>query len=418
MSVILLYPETDIPEMSSNRPITAQEAGEAIFRHMPKLPAERRRLSQCVGRILRQEVVAERDNPPFDRVCMDGIAVSDAALAAGVRRFVVESTQAAGAPPLALQQADRAIEVMTGAMLPAHTNVIIPLEQYSLESNVATLTEQVNAEPFKNVQRRGEDGASGSLMLSPGTMMGAAEIAVAASAGLGHLLVGADPRFMIISTGDELIEPGEPIAEQQVRRSNAYAMVAALRARGFQQVANDHIVDDETKLRERLALHLATHDVLILSGGVSMGKFDLVPKVLQQLGVREIFHRVAQRPGKPLWFGVGPEGQAVFGLPGNPVSTLICLIRYVVTGLNAAAGATVRPPERLALNAPITFDLPMTLFMPVTVVADEWGRPWVKPKPTNTSGDHLSLLGTDGFIELPPGPRTYPKEFVANLYRW
>jgi molybdopterin molybdotransferase len=404
--------------MPPDQPISAQAAGEAIRLHMPHLSIEKRPLSQCTGRILRQEVVAERDNPPYDRVCMDGIAVNHDVLAAGVRSFVVEATQAAGAPPLSLQEAEHAIEVMTGAILPAHTNVIIPMEQYSLDHGVATLTEPVNGTPFRNVQRRGEDGASGSLMLKRGTRLGAAEVAVAASAGLAHLAVSTDPRFMIVSTGDELVEPGDPIAEHQVRRSNAYAMIAALRSRGFQQVANDHIVDDEAKLRERLALHLATHDVLILSGGVSMGKFDLVPRVLAQLDIRQVFHRVAQRPGKPMWFGIAPDGQAVFGLPGNPVSTLVCLVRYVIPALAAAAGAARTRQERLALNTALTFDLPMTLFMPVAVVADEWGRPWVNPKPTNTSGDHLSLLGTDGFIELPPGPRTYPKEFVANLYRW
>jgi molybdopterin molybdotransferase len=398
--------------------ISSQAADEAIRLHVQPLSAETRRLSQCMGRVLRQDVLAERDNPPFDRVCMDGIAVDHEVLARGATRFVVEATQQAGAPPLTLQQPECAIEIMTGAMLPAGTQVIIPLEQYTLANGVATLSGPVNSTAFKNVQRRGEDGASGSLMLKAGTSLGAAEIAVAASAGLGHLQVSAEPRFMIVSTGDELVEPGEPIAEHQVRRSNAYAMIAALKSRGFDQVGNDHIVDDEGKLRERLSLHLATHDVLILSGGVSMGKFDLVPKALAQLGVREIFHGVAQRPGKPMWFGRGPDGQAVFGLPGNPVSTLVCLIRYVVTAMSAAAGALPRSQEQLALNAPVSFELPMSLFMPVSVMADEWGRPWAKPKATNTSGDYLSLLGTEGFVELPPGPRTYPREFVANLYRW
>jgi molybdopterin molybdotransferase len=404
--------------MPSESPITAQAAEEAIRRHMPISSTETRRLSQCVGRILRQDVFAERDNPPFDRVCMDGIAVDQSSLASGARRFMVEGTQSAGAPPMSLQHAEHAIEVMTGAMLPHDTNVVIPLEQYTLDHAVATLTGEVDGTLFRNVQRRGEDGRAGSLMLKTGSLLGAPEIAVAASAGLAHLQVSADPTFMIISTGDELVEPGEAIAEQQVRRSNAYAMMATLRSRGFQRVGNDHVIDDAARLEERLSLHLATHDVLIVSGGVSMGKFDLVPKVLGQLGVREIFHRVAQRPGKPMWFGVGSEGQAVFGLPGNPVSTLVCLIRYVIPALTAAAGATRMPQERLALSAPVTFDLPMTLFMPVSTVPDEWGRPWVMPRPTNTSGDYLSLVGTDGFIELPPGPNTYPKEFVANVYRW
>jgi molybdopterin molybdotransferase len=398
--------------------ITPQAADEAIRGHMPQLSAELRPLSQCVGRILRQDVHAERDNPPFDRVCMDGVAIKDAAFQAGIRRFILQATQGAGAAPLRLQDGDYAIEIMTGAKMPHAADVIVPVEEYSLDGGIVTLSENVKISPYRHVQRRGEDGPLGSLMLKSGALLGPPEIAVAASAGLARLQVSAEPAFMIIATGDELVEPGEPIAEHQVRLSNVYAIVAALRSRGLQRIGHDHIADDETRLIERLGLHLATHDVLILSGGVSKGKFDLVPQVLEQLGVREVFHGVAQRPGKPMWFGVGPNGQSVFGLPGNPVSTLVCLIRFVIPALIAAAGAAKVSHERLALSAPVSSDLPLTLFMPVSVVPDQWGRVWAKPRPTNTSGDYISLVGTDGFVELPAGPNTYPKEFVANIYRW
>ena len=349
---------------------------------------------------------------------MDGIAVNGAALKRGLRHYPVQATQAAGAAPLTLADSGSAIEVMTGAILPHGTDLVIPVENYSLSNGIVTLGEDINITPYRNVQRRADDGVSGAIMLGCGVTLGAPEIAVAASAGLAHLWVSAEPAFMIISTGDELIEPGEPIAPHQVRSSNAYAMNATLRARGFQRIGTDHVRDSESLLHERLALHLATHDVVILSGGVSTGKFDLVPKVLRQLGVREVFHKVAQRPGKPMWFGIGPTGQVVFGLPGNPVSTLVCLIRYVIPALMSAAGAVGSPQERLALGSAVSFNLPLTLFMPVSTLPDEWGRLWLKPRPTNTSGDFISLIESDGFIELPPGPQTYPKEFVANLYRW
>jgi molybdopterin molybdotransferase len=171
-------------------------------------------------------------------------------------------------------------------------------------------------------------------------------------------------------------------------------------------------------MRERLALHLTTHEVVVLSGGVSMGKFDLVPKVLQQLGVQEVFHKIAQRPGRPMWFGIGPQGQAVFGLPGNPVSTLVCLIRYVIPAIAEAMGTKRAPQERLALAAPVTFQQPLAYFLPIAIEHDEWGRPWANPRRTQGSGDFLSLTGTDGFVELPPGPNTYPKGFVSTVYRW
>jgi len=234
-----------------------------------------------------------------------------------------------------------------------------------------------------------------------------------------RIRVSSQPMLAVISTGNELVEPGEPVLPHQVRRSNAYSIVTELRAQGFQRVADDHIVDDLTELKNRLKFHLETHDVLVLSGGVSMGKFDLVPKALDELGVRPVFHKVAQRPGRPMWFGVASSGAAVFALPGNPVSTLVCLRRYVVPALFASLGqAPLPPPEKMALSAPVTVTVPLTFFMPVRVELDDWGRPWAVPQPTSSSGDFTSLAGSDGFVELPPGPNTYAKGFIARLYRW
>ena len=193
-----------------------------------------------------------------------------------------------------------------------------------------------------NVHARGLDARAGEHLLGEGTRLGPPELAVLASAGLSHARVQAEPRIVIVTTGDELVEPGLPIEAWQVRRSNAHALRAALAGRGFARVAEDHLPDEPRQMRERLMRHLDTHDVLVLTGGVSMGRFDHVPAVLRELGVTEHLHRIAQRPGKPLWFGVSGRGQVVFGLPGNPVSALVCLLRYVVPGLLAASGATPR----------------------------------------------------------------------------
>ena len=393
-------------------------AQEAIDSRVTPLPAESRPLEQCIGQILRQDVYAERDNPPFDRVCMDGIAIASAVLSSGLRRFTIESIQAAGAPAIALSRAENAIEVMTGAMLPTGTDCIIPMEEYELLGDVVSLKTGVQGEPYRNVQRRGEDSHPGVPMLRAGTLLGAPEIAVVASAGLANVQVGRQPKFMVVSTGDELIEPGRPIEEHQVRRSNAYAIVAALRRRGFEHVNNDHILDNEGMLQDRLAQHLAERDVLILSGGVSKGKFDLVPKALKSLGVEEVFHQVAQRPGMPMWFGIGPGGQAVFGLPGNPVATLVCLIRYVVPAMSAAMGARSRAPELIALATPVKLNKTMAYFLPVSVQYDGLGHAVADPRPPNGPGDFLALTAADGFVELPPRAEPYPEGFVATLYRW
>ena len=404
--------------MQASPLITPRLAEEAINSRLTCLPIESLPLTQCVGGTLRENIYAERDAPPYDRVFMDGVAVDSEQLRRGLRRFRIQATQAAGSPALKLASGENAIEVMTGSVLPIAADCVIPVENYDIADGVVSLKSAVSATPYHNVHRRGSDSRQGTLLLKSGTLLRAPEIAVAASAGMARVRVSSQPAVMIVSTGDELVEPGDPIADYQVRRSNAYACAATLRKRGFARVGDDHLLDDEEILRERLALHLTTHEVLILSGGVSMGKFDLVPKVLVQLGVQEVFHSVAQRPGRPMWFGIGPKGQSVFGLPGNPVSTLVCLIRYVIPAIAEAMGTSRLPPERLALASPVTFQPSLAYFLPVAIAPDESGRPWANPRPPNGSGDFLGLAGSDGFVELPPGPNTYPKGFVSNVYRW
>jgi molybdopterin molybdotransferase len=403
--------------------ITPSMAAAVIEGELSVLGTEQRQLEDCIGLTLRQDVYAERDNPPFDRVCMDGIAVDSGALSRGVRRFRIESTQAAGTPAVRLRNtAENAVEIMTGAVLPAGADCVIPMEEYDLRDGVASLKAQARWETYRNVQRRGEDSQPGEPMLVSGVRLGPPEIAIVASAGLASVTVGRQPRLAVISTGDELVEPGRPITEYQVRRSNAYSAVAALRMRGFRDVISDHVPDSEAALSQRLVRHLDERDLLILSGGVARGKFDFVPKVLQRVGVREVFHQVAHRPGAPMWFGVGPRGQVVFGLPGNPVATLVCLIRYVVPAAMGAMG-TRRPAlvEQIGLGAPVEQPKPVTYFLPVALTAEGGGGSGcsvAQPRPPNGPGDFLALTGTDGFVELPPGPAVFPAGFVAPFYRW
>jgi molybdopterin molybdotransferase len=399
--------------------LTPADADKLIGESLACLPIESLPLAQCAGAVLRENIYAERDAPPFDRVAMDGIALSSETARGGTRRFRIQATQAAGDPPLTLGAKSGCIEVMTGASMPAECDAVVPVEQITTSGGEAALAEGVEVEAWQNVHRRGTDSRQGALLLSTGTRLAAPEVAIAASAGMARVRVSSQPMVVVISTGNELIEPGEPILQHQIRRSNVYAVVGSLRRHGFQRVADDHVLDDTDELKQRLKFHLDTHDVVVLSGGVSMGKFDLVPRALQELGVQVVFHKLAQRPGKPLWFGLAPTGAAVFALPGNPVSTLVCLTRYVVPALFAAMGQAPRPPvERIALAAPVVVKPALAYFLPVKVEIDDWGRAWANPAPTNGSGDFTSLGGTDGFVELPPGPNTYAKGFVTRLYRW
>jgi molybdopterin molybdotransferase len=397
---------------------TPRQAQELIDARIAALPAEVRALEECIGQTLREDVFAERDNPPFDRVCMDGVAIASSAFARGARRFAVQAVQRAGAPALTLANPDDAVEVMTGAIMPHGTDSVIPLEEYDLADGFVSLKAAATGTPYRNVQRRGVDSRPGVPMLKSGIRLGAAEIAVVASAGLARVRVSRQPQIVVISTGDELVEPGQPIAEHQVRRSNVYGLVAALRQHGLTEIGKDHLRDEERELSERLAQHLDNCDVLILSGGVSKGRYDLVPKVLVQLGAQQVFHQVAQRPGMPMWFGVGARGQAVFGLPGNPVSTLMCVTRYVVPALASAMGAPRAVPEPIALAAPVKPGRALTAFLPVSVQHDAAGRGRAVPHPPNGSGDFLALAGTDGFVELPHRAEGFAAGDVVSLYRW
>lgn len=398
--------------------LTPAQADGLIGETLSCLPIESLPLVQCSGAVLRENIYGERDQPPFDRVAMDGIALDSAAVREGQHSFAIQAVQAAGDAPLSLERSTGCIEVMTGAMLPSGCDCVVPVENIAVATGIARLKDGVPVESWDNVHRRGSDARQGALLLPAGTRLSPPEVAIAAGAGMARVRVSAQPMLAVLSTGNELIEPGEPVLAHQVRRSNVYGVIAALRRHGLQRVADDHVRDEPEEMRARLKLHLSTHDVLILSGGVSMGRFDLVPRILQELGVRTVFHGVAQRPGKPLWFGVAQSGPAVFALPGNPVSTLVCLSRYVIPALLTAMGETRSAVRKIPLSAPVTVANRFMQFIPVRTEVDDWGRDWAVPQITNGSGDFTSLAGTDGFVELPPGPNTYPKGFVTRLFRW
>lgn len=396
--------------------LTPAEADAAIAATLAVAATERVALPACVGRVLREPVHAERDAPPFDRVTMDGIAIASAAL--GRRDFRIAGVQAAGQPPLTLPGPADCLEVMTGAMLPAGCDTIVPVERLTVAGGTATIAADYAPEPGQFVHRQAADAKSGDRLLEPGMRLGAPEIAIAASAGLTGLEVSRQPRIAIISTGDELIEPGQPLAPYQVRRSNAYGLSAALRGAGFRAATDLHLPDDPATLHAALARVLEQHDVLVLSGGVSAGRFDHVPAALGALGVRKVFHHVAQRPGRPMWFGAGGDGTLVFALPGNPVSVLVCLVRYVIPALVRRAGARLPPRAIFRLSRDYAFPAPLSCFLPVSVRYDPDGTHRAEPRPTGGSGDFISLAGTDGFVELPPGPATHPEGLTVPFQHW
>ena len=396
--------------------LTPAEADAAIAAAIAPVSEEQAPLAACAGRILRAPIRAERDAPPFDRVAMDGIAFARGS--EGRRRFRVAGIQAAGSAPLALATAADCFEVMTGAVMPRGCDTVVPIEQLSIGDGEAELRADCKAEPWRHVHRQGSDARAGDVLLEPGTTLAAPELAIAASAGRAELTVARAPRIAILTTGDELVEPGQPILPHQVRRSNAYGLAAALSLAGFAPSANLQLPDRPDAIESALGEALGHNDLLVLSGGVSAGRFDYVPAALASLGVREIFHGVAQRPGRPLWFGTGAAGTAVFALPGNPVSVLVCLARYVVPALHLMVGARAGGPPSVALAREFRFEKRLTFFLPVRLGYDLQGRTLAEPRPTGGSGDFISLAGTDGFVELPRGPAAHAAGLAVPFFRW
>ncbi len=397
---------------------SVDEADALVRAHMPDFGIVEVPIAQAAGRVLRQTVTAERDQPPFDRVTMDGIAIVHAAWAGGRRIFRIQGTQAAGQATQHLSAPDACIEVMTGTALPEGSDCIVPVEQVSNADGNATIAEDAQPARRQFVHARGSDYTQGEELLAIGTVVRAPEMAVLASAGKATARIARAPRVAVLAIGDELVDAGKPIAAHQIRRSNDRAIVAALRIHGYSAVVSEHLPDDPRVLEQRIGRHLAGADVLILSGGVSMGKYDYIPGVMRQLGVELVFHKVAQRPGKPMWFGTHATGKAVFALPGNPVSTLVCFTRYVLPAVARALGGAPANAERVMLAETIDFAAPLTFFLPVRIAQDDEGVVWATPQPTNTSGDFAALAGTDGFIELPPEPKRFEKGYLAPLFRW
>ncbi len=404
--------------IDARRLIDVAEAEALIAARLPDWGTTERPLAASAGEVLRQRIVAERDQPPFDRVTMDGIALRHAGVQAGTRCFRLAGVQGAGSATLTLADDNSAVAVMTGAALPAGADTVVPVERTTRGDGTVSLESGYLPAAGQFIHRRASDHAAGVALLEPGTRLGPAEMAILTAGGGATVTVARRPRIAVIATGDELVEPGAPLGPNQIRASNEYAVEAALAARGFAPVARLRLPDDEGVLRGSLSTQLDGQDVLVLSGGVSMGDFDYVPRVLDGLGMRLVFHKVLQQPGKPLWFGVSPGGQPIFALPGNPVATLVCTVRYVLPALERALGAAPAtvPRVRLAADHPCRPEL--TAFLPVKLRFGDDGQCEAWPRPTNTSGDFIALRDTDGFVELPRGRSVFPAGHVADFYAW
>lgn len=383
--------------------ITVEQAKNIILKNTEDFGVEEVPFLQSVGRILKEDIVADRDFPPFNRVSMDGIAINYRFFQYGVRDFKIEGIQPAGASQEEMLNAAHCYEVMTGAVLPKNCDTVIRYEDVTIDTLMAT----VNLDEIKegqNVHEQGKDKNQGDILIKKNTVISPAEIGVLATVGKSTVKVAKLPKVVIVSTGDELVGVNETPEAHQIRRSNVFTLVSLLDVLKIPSETS-HLVDEKAVLKEKIQSFLQEFDVLLFSGAVSKGKFDFLPEVLEELGVEKLFHRVSQRPGKPFWYGtyeneVTERSRSnVFAFPGNPVSTYVNCLVYFYSWYFKSVG--ISSEEKTAiLTEDVTFKPSLTYFLQVKLSVEN-GRLFATPIKGNGSGDLASLVEADGFIELP-----------------
>ncbi|HEY0653416.1 MAG TPA: molybdopterin molybdotransferase MoeA [Chryseosolibacter sp.] len=377
--------------------ISVSEATQAILAHLHSPAVARVPIEKAIRNILAETIKADRDFPPFDRVTMDGIAIAFDQYQAGAREFAIEKIHAAGEPQVALDNPSNAIEVMTGAMLPEGTDTVIRYEDVIINDKRIASLRDIMITKGQSIHSKGQDARKDETLLEPGLKLSAAEIALLASVGKTQVAIVQGPKTAIIGSGDELVSVNDIPMIHQIRRSNTYALQAAMHDLNW-AAGQYHLADNKEQLSMALKKLLDEHDVLILSGGVSKGKFDFIPAVLEELGVKKVFHEVSQRPGKPFWFGV-KGSKRIFALPGNPVSTFMCFYRYIRPWFFRSLGVETKP-EHAVLAKDFSFQPKLTYFLQVQV-RNENGCLRAYPDQGGGSGDFANLKKIDGFLELP-----------------
>ncbi len=327
--------------------LNLEEAQEQVLRHAHPLASEPVPIAAAAGRVSAEDVVAGVDLPPFASSAMDGFAVRAADLPGKLR---IAGESAAGRPSGERLEPGSAAAISTGAVVPEGADAVVPIENVVRYDNDVEIAQAVG--PGAHVRPRGGDVAAGEVVVPAGGALTPARLAAAAASGVAELACARRPRVAVLATGSELVVPGEPLGPGQIYETNGVMLAASLAALGVEVLHEPAVADDETALREALERGL-TADVLVTSGGVSVGEHDLVRAAERGLGVEEVFWRVSIKPGKPVSFGTRGD-TLVFGLPGNPVSALVGCELFVKPALRALQGlADPLPrfePGRLAVG--------------------------------------------------------------------
>ncbi|WP_447642786.1 MULTISPECIES: molybdopterin molybdotransferase MoeA [Chitinophagaceae] len=396
--------------------ITVEQAEQIIQSQTKDFGVEEIPYQNALGRVLAENLCADRDLPPFNRPTVDGIAIDFSIYNNGLRSFKIKATQAAGENPVAITAKDECVEIMTGAALDDSVNTVVRYEDIDIADGTATI-KNIEIRKGQNIHPRGKDKKQDDIVANADCIITPALIGLAASIGKTKLLVKKLPRIAVVTTGDEIVSAEAMPTPYQLRRSNGIVIKSVLEKYKL-NVDLLHLKDDAELIKNKLTRCLNDYDILLMCGGVSMGKFDYVPQALEELGVKKLFHKVQQRPGKPFLFGNYENRKLIFAFPGNPVSVFMCLYRYFIPWLESCLEIKSQQPEYAVLQNNIHFPYPLQYFAQVKLNINNEGKLLAIPVNTNGSGDFSNLIYTDAFMELPLDKNEFKKDEVYKVWRY
>jgi molybdenum cofactor synthesis domain-containing protein len=401
--------------------IPVSEAVRIILEQTAPLETERVPIERALGRVLAEDVVADTDLPPFDRAQMDGYAVRSEDLRDAPARLRVVGEAAAGKGWRRVLRAGEAVRIMTGAPLPAGADAVEQVELTRETEDGATVeVDRATAKGQFYVPRASEIRA-GERVLASGEELNAARMAVLASFGYAEVAVRRRPRVAVLATGTELVPVGEKPGEDQIRDSNTYSIAAYARLAGAEVERLPFAGDDVELLRDEISNASERADVIVLSGGVSMGRYDFTKAALQALGAEIFFERVSLRPGKPTVFARLPceRRTLAFGLPGNPVSVSVTFNLFARTALRAMQCASQPAPieESAVLSRPARGALERASYLPAALGTDEQGRLLAEPLKWGGSSDFVAFARATALLIVPAGVKVIEAGSVARIVR-
>ena len=394
------------------RSLSVDEALERILARVTPLRPVSLDLLDVLGLTLAEDVVADRDIPPFRNSAMDGYAVRGADVATAPVKLRVTGDIAAGATPQATVGAGEAMRIMTGAPMPDGADTVVRVEDTDNRTDTVTIT--AATKPGTSVRAAGEDLKRGETILRRGVQLRAAEIGVLATLGRSTVRVVARPRVAVLSTGDELVELDDDLRPGQIRDANRYSLSSAVRAMGATPVVGGIVRDTADDLRRALREAAGTADVIVTSGGVSVGDHDHVKPVVDELGSMD-FWSIAIRPGRPLAFGE-VDGKLIFGLPGNPVSSLLGFELFVRPALLKMAGRTLLHRPRVTARLDDVLDTPPGLRFFARGIYDP-GSGTVRTTGPQGSGILRSMALANCFIDVPDTVQHLDRDATVTVIR-